>query len=139
MRVIEVNNTDLTGRAFNGFDLHLALIDRNIAAKQVVLEKQSNIPSVIQLPYDEIIRQEISYIEQKMAVSNLLFPFAEQLMDLEEYKEADIVHFHFPYHQMFSLLDYPKIMKENSVWTIHDPWILTGNCTHPMQCEQLRR
>lgn len=136
MRVIEVNNTDLVGRAFNGFDLHLALIDRNIAAKQVVLEKQSNIPSVIQLPYDEIIRQEISYIEQKMAVSNLLFPFAEQLMDLEEYKEADIVHFHFPYHQMFSLLDYPKIMKENSIWTIHDPWILTGNCTHPMQCEQ---
>ena len=136
MRVLEVNNTDIIGRIFNGYDLHLGLIDRNVDAKQVVLEKQSEVSTVLQLNVDEIIRQEISYVEKQLAVSNILFPYAEHLMKLREFKTADIVHYHFPYHQMFSILDYPKLMKENCVWTIHDPWILTGNCVHPLECEK---
>ena len=26
--------------------------------------------------------------------------------------------------------------KKKSIWTIHDPWIFTGNCIHPFQCDK---
>ena len=139
MKVLEVNNSDIIGRRFNGFDLHLELEKRGISAKQVVIEKKSDESTVIKLIVDEVIREEIRHIESKMSISNLLYPYAEQLLQLSEFKEADIVHFHFPYHQMFSLLDYPAIMDKRCVWTVHDPWITTGNCTHPLDCVKWKK
>lgn len=136
MKVLEINDTDLVGRIFNGYDLHLALQKAGIDATQVVIDKKSKDKTVVQLNVDEVIRQEICFVEQKMNISNLLYPYSNKLLELDEFEKADIVHYHFPYHQMFSLLDYPQIMNENCVWTIHDPWVITGNCTHPLNCEK---
>ena len=137
--ILEINNTDLVGRVFNGFDLHLKLIEKVINAKQLVLEKQSNVESVIKLEHDFIQREEIRFLEKKYCVNNLLYPYADNLLRLNVFQDASVVHFHFPYHQMFSVMDYPIIMDNRAVWTVHDPWITTGNCTHALDCNQWKK
>ena len=134
--ILEINNIDLVGQVFNGFDLHLKLIERGLKAKQLVMEKKSNLDSVIRLKHDFIQREEIRFLEKRYCVNNVLYPYADALIEMKEFWEADILHYHFPYHQMFSLVDYPSIMDNRAVWTIHDPWITTGNCTHALSCVQ---
>lgn len=134
MRVLQVNNCDLPGRMFNGYDLVFALIKKGIDASQLVIDKYSDSETVKKLKVDFAEREKIIYLEEKYCVKNVLFPYANKMLEMDEYKNADIIHFHFTYHNMFSLLDYPRIMNSNSVWTIHDLWMLTGNCTHPLDC-----
>lgn len=134
MKVLQVNNCDIPGRIFNGFDLHLALIEQGIDASQLVIDKYSDKKTVLELGINSLEREQIIYLEEKYCVKNVLFPYAEKYLKKIEKGNYDIVHFHFPYHNMFSLLDYPRIMDSNSVWTIHDLWMLTGNCTHPLEC-----
>lgn len=135
MKVLQVNNSDLDGRIFNGYDLNIALAKRGLEARQIVMNKKSETESVLQLEHDFFERECIGYMEERYCISNVLYPYADKLLQMEEFNNADIVHFHFPYHSMFSLLDYPRIMDERAVWTIHDLWPITGNCTHPMGCE----
>lgn len=134
MKVLQINWSDLIGRAFNGYDLHIELNKRGISSKQLVLKKQSDLDSVIQLPYDEVLLNEIVYMEKKNAITDLLYPYALQIADMDCFKEADIVHYHI-LHQMVSLFDYPFLMKlKPSVMTIHDLWPFTGKCTYPLGC-----
>lgn len=134
MKVLQINWSDLTGRAFNGYDLHIELNKRGISSKQLVLKKQSDLDSVIQLPHDEVLLNEIVYLEKKNAITDLLYPYALQIADMDCFKEADIVHYHI-LHQMVSLFDYPFLMHlKPSVMTIHDLWPFTGKCTYPLDC-----
>lgn len=135
MKVLQINNCDLPGRAFNGFDLNLALMERGIEVKQLVMEKYSDSASVEVLNHNPLQREAIVYAEEKYCVKNVLFPYAKELQKHPFFQATDIAHFHFPYHNMFSLLDYKDIMDERAVWTIHDLWPIMGNCTHPMECQ----
>lgn len=137
MNVLEVNFADKVGHIFNGYDLHKSLIDRGINAKQVVIDKRTLDDSVIKLHTDMIMHQQIREIEKQYSISNLLYPYGAEFEGLREFQQADIVHYHILHNGMISLLDYPKLMNQkNSVWTIHDPWILTGGCIHPLDCQQ---
>lgn len=138
MKVLQVNSSDLQGRIFNGFDLHLALIEKGIDAAQLVIEKHSDVETVLELGIDPLEREKIAYIEERHCVKNVFFPYADKFLQRVKDEHYDIMHFHFLHHKMFSLLDYPRIFDENSVWTIHDPWILTGNCTYPLDCDKWR-
>ena len=134
MRVLYVNNSDLPGRVFNGYDLHLELNNRGICANFLVMNKYSEIDTVNCIPHDELEREGIAWEEEHHCVKNVFFPYAENLLQHKDFKNADIVHYHFPYHNMFSLFDYERIMCGRVVWTIHDMWPLTGNCTNPFEC-----
>ncbi len=136
MKVLYINNTDLPGRSFNGYDLGLEMRKRKIDAYQLVMDKYSNEEMVIKLDYDDIKREKLIYLEEKHCVKNVLFPYANMLVNMGAYKNADIIHFHFPYHNMISLLDYERVMDKRTVWTIHDMWPVTGNCTNPLNCNK---
>lgn len=136
MNILQVNNCDLPGRIFNGFDLNVALRERAINANQIVMDKYSDSEYVTVLNHDILQREAIIYEEEKHCIKNLLFPYANVLEQNKLYKKADVVHFHFPYHNMFSLMDYQKIMDSRAVWTIHNFWPITGNCTYPMECKK---
>lgn len=137
MKVLEINYTDLPGRIFNGYDLHVGLLKNGIDAKQVVREKLSKTGTVLELPIDKIMHLQLLALEQQYSVTNMLLPYANELVKLSEYKDADILHFHIVHSGLLSVLDYPKLMNnKKSVWTIHDPWILTGKCVHPLHCEK---
>ncbi|MBQ3513268.1 MAG: glycosyltransferase [Lachnospiraceae bacterium] len=137
MRVVEVNNYDLPGSAWNGYELHLQLLKQGIEANQVVLDKYSNMESVIALNVDKVLQRQIMNFERKYSLSNLLYSKASELEELEVFQKADVVHYHFLNMGVASLLDYPKLMNQKkSVWTVHDPWIVTGNCVHPLECNK---
>ncbi len=137
MNILQVNFSDLIGHIFNGYDLHLSLNQMGINANQVVRDKRSNQSSVLELKKDVVLQHQIRQFEKEYSISNLIFPYGEELRNLQEYKTADIVHYHIMHNGMVSLLDYPILMNEKkAVWTIHDPWILTGNCVHPLSCEK---
>ena len=49
IKVLEVNNIDLPGRRFNGYNMIKEISDNNISVKQTVIIKQSKNDSVIPL------------------------------------------------------------------------------------------
>ena len=137
MKILEVNATDVIGHIFNGYDLLHKLNKENgkFDVKQIVLDKRSKDEEVICIEKDLTVYSHIMRLEKKYAVSNVLFPYGEKLYSMPEFQSADIVHFHILHNDFISLLDYPKLMNaKKSVWTIHDPWILTGNCVYPLSC-----
>lgn len=139
MKILEINYTDLPGHIFNGYDLHLNLRHRGYDADMIVKLKKSHLNTVHQFNIDIIMHQQLIEFEKKYSVSNVIFPYAFNLEQQKEFQEADIVHYHILHNQTISLIDYPRLMNQKpSVWTIHDPWIITGNCIHPLNCLKWR-
>lgn len=137
MNIVEVNYVDIAGHIFNGYDLHMALRRRGINAGQIVMEKRSENESVKELSRDLILHYQIREFERVNSISHLLYPYGEEIIHCSEFLAADIVHYHILHNEMVSLLDYPRLMNaKKSVWTIHDPWIVTGNCIHPLDCDK---
>ncbi len=136
MNIVEVNYIDLPGRIFNGYDLHLSLNKTgSVSAVQYVAEKKSNMPTVIAFRDDAVIREEYLELERRFSIGQLLSPYGVQLLREERFLNADVVHFHIIHNNCISLMDLPELMRrDNVVWTIHDPWVVTGNCVHPLEC-----
>lgn len=140
MNIVEVNFADLVGRIFNGYDLHMALREKGVNACQIVMDKRSESDSVKCLSKDLVLHHQIHEFEKVNSISNLLYPYGEEMIHCREFSQADIVHYHILHNGMVSLLDYPRLMNaKKSVWTIHDPWIITGNCVHPLACDKWKR
>lgn len=138
MRLLQVNSTDMPG-SFSGYSLNTELRKCGIDAKQVVLDKYGNESdtSVLVLKKDPILHQILRWAEAKYSISNLLYPYGKTFLNSEAFMNADIVHYHILHRFMFSLFDYPALMNtKKAVWTIHDPWIVTGNCVHPLYCDK---
>ncbi len=138
MRLLQVNCTDLPG-SFNGYLLNMELRKAGIDAKQEVLDKcgSEDDSSVSALEKDMILHQILRWAENKYSVSNLLYPYGERFLSSKAFQEAEVVHYHILHRFMFSLFDYPALMnKKRTVWTIHDPWVVTGNCVHPLNCDK---
>jgi len=138
MNVLHVNNIDLYGRRFNGYDLLSELETRGISGRQAVVSKLSHNPSVIQLrggPGDDNLQGALARVEARHSMNNLLFPWGRVLAQSREFESADVVHYHLLHNQVISLLDLPMLMRRKpSVWTFHDPWPLTGHCIYPKAC-----
>lgn len=138
MRLLQVNYTDLPGN-FNGYALNRELRKEGVWAKQIVLNKSGKEDDyrVSALNKDIVLHQILRWAEDKYSVSNLLYPYARSFINSQEFMQADVVHYHILHRFMFSLFDYPTLMNEKkTVWTIHDPWLITGNCVHPLSCEK---
>jgi glycosyltransferase involved in cell wall biosynthesis len=51
--------------------------------------------------------------------------------------ECDVVHLHLIHNNFFNIEHLPLISYiKPVVWTLHDPWALTGHCIHPLDCQQ---
>lgn len=138
MRIAEVNNLDLTGRIFNGHDLQLSLNALGHKACQFVLQKEGTAPTTIPLcgPDELFLRDMLKNMECCLGIANLIYPFGRKLSEQPLFKSADIVHYHLVHNSFISLLDFPRLARlVPSVWTVHDPWIVTGHCVHPLSCE----
>ncbi|MBC7946420.1 MAG: glycosyltransferase [Chitinophagaceae bacterium] len=54
------------------------------------------------------------------------------------FKRADVVHLHVIHdHSYFSILSLPNLSRlKPIVWTIHDPWAMTGGCLYSFECDK---
>lgn len=141
LKVVHVNNVDLLGNRFNGYDMLRACADRtDISFSQVVLDKMSDDPNVISLTTNDAVKQMrdlCSDYEQYDSSRALVQPFGRLLRRTRAYAEADIIHYHLLHNGVMSFADLPDMTNEKaSVLTVHDPWLVTGHCVHPMECNQ---
>jgi glycosyltransferase involved in cell wall biosynthesis len=139
MNITYVSNTDLAGRIFNGYELHKTLNEIGYKSNQIVIEKQSKDDTVIPLlsEHELFIRNNLKVLERELSVNAMLFPYFNNLVENEIFKNPDIIHYQLIQNDFLSIADFNKLSKiKKCVWTIHDPWIVTGHCIHPLYCNK---
>ncbi len=140
MNILYVNDNDLAGRRFNGHDLQLMLNEKNgFEAKQFVVSKAGDSENTIPLIKSDggfFIREKCKEFEDRVSMQSVIYPWGELIADSKEFKEADIVHYHLMFNHYMSLFSFKRLAQlKPTVWTLHDPWALTGHCVHPLDCK----
>ena len=131
MKICHLNHTDLAGSAFNGYDL-MNTIGSGFDLSQIVLWKRSSHKRVYSVQPEETLHNHVKWLEYKNNLNHLLIPYAKGIVSHTAYKNADIIHCHILHNDFVSVLDYPLIMNSKPcVWTVHDPWLVTGACVFP--------
>lgn len=137
MKVVHVNNIDLVGSRFNGYNLQIELNKIGVKTKQFVYEKISNDPNVVCFREPVFTGNQATYMEfeKKLSIHGLIYPYGRKIMEMKDFKKADVVHYHLIHNYIISLFDFVKMTAMRpSVWTIHDPWAFTGHCIYPGDC-----
>lgn len=139
MKIAFVNDNDLFGRRFNGHDLQVYLNKNGHKAYQFVMNKvgsDSHTIPIIQKEESQFLREKCKDFEERISMQSVIYPFGEILAEKKEFKEADVVHYHLIFNHFMSIYSFKKLVQmKPSVWTLHDPWALTGHCVHPIDCD----
>ncbi len=141
MKNIQISDNDLIGRRFNGHDLHLYLQEQGIDSQQFVWNKKSDDNATHEIAKNlnnkHVLQKILSYLNKTLSTQSMFHPFSYQLLYEKKFLEADIVHYHLIHNDFFNISDFPILTKlKPTVWTLHDPWALTGHCIHPMDCDR---
>jgi glycosyltransferase involved in cell wall biosynthesis len=140
MKNLQIGDNDFYGKRFNGHDLHNYLNDNGIDSSHIVWEKHSNDTKTYSMK-ERIPDWEDIYIlmnEQNRRYSShsLFHPYWYDLLFNKLFLEADVVHYHLLHNMNFDISLMPILTSlKPSVWTLHDPWALTGHCIHPFDCQ----
>ena len=98
INVLEVNNIDLPGRRFNGYDLMNNIEDESININQTVILKQSKNDNVKKLLQNSELMQLLEKLEEfenkELSVHSNLSITSPALIQSQAYKNADLIHFH---------------------------------------------
>lgn len=142
IRVLEVNNVDLPGRRFNGYDLQRMINNETIhSAKQIVTYKTSDDKKVVEfyrtgnglVLEGKILQNEAIHL----SVHSQLSLTSNILQDHDEFINANVVHYHLVHNTKLNLNQMVELCnKKPSILSIHDPWNFTGRCVHPENCNK---
>lgn len=141
MKNLQVSNIDLEGRRFNGYDLKTYLRESGVESESIVWQKKS-LDTATHLIFPEPargahIRQLIYDLQTEYSTHAVLDPFSYGLLFNRHFLGADVVHYHLIHNYFFSILHLPILTRlKPSVWTVHDPWAVTGHCVHFQECGQ---
>ena len=138
--VLQVTLRDLVGQRFNGCQLHRSLRARDWDSRMLVVEKRSDDPRVHgHTRAGEWLGWGVYAAERVTSLQGLLSPLAATIPLRRCFRDADIVHWHLVYPHFVSLPLMPLLARRRpTVWTLHDPWALTGHCVHPLDCARWR-
>ena len=74
----------------------------------------------------------------RAGMEDFFYPGSWDLLDLAD-DPPDLVHLHNLHNAYFDLRVLPWLStRVPVVMTLHDCWLLTGHCAHPMECERWR-
>lgn len=141
MNILHINNTDLIGGRFNGYYMQKALTDP-YNAEMAVWKHTSSSPHVHLMPPRNpalrFIAHNIMRADGRLGLEGLAGSGGWMLPACDYFKRADIVHLHLIHNYTnFSILSLPMISRlKPLIWTIHDPWALTGGCEHSFDCDR---
>lgn len=139
--VLQVNSGDLMGRRFNGFDLTPRLLEFNVESRHLVFwnheSKEEFVRKLFPYPGSRHLTRVVNAMERECSVHARYHPHSWMLPLHEEFRSADVVHYHIIHDGFFSLSALPFLSKlRPTVWTWHDPWPMTGHCIYPMDCNR---
>lgn len=147
MRVLIINTTErLGGAAIAASRLKNALRDNGIQSKMLVMERQTDQITVIELKkswrnawnfiWERIVIWTANCFNRRNLFAVDIANTGTDITTLPEFKEADIIHLHWINQGMLSLKNLQKILTSGKpvVWTMHDMWPCTGICHHAREC-----
>ena len=142
LRILEVNNIDLQGRRFNGYDL-LDVIDNETPhrAHQIITYKSSDDNRVKKFYSNQqqlnLEWQTLSEEANELSVHSQLSITSNILKNNEFYTNADVVHYHLIHNTKLNFHDLIEMAASRpTILTFHDLWNFTGRCVHPHSCEK---
>jgi len=142
LEILEVNNIDLIGQRFNGYDIK-NYINNNTehSAKQIVVDKLSKDKDVFWFfKGDKNLKlfKRLALLEQEiLSAHSQISITSPALMANKNYKQADLVHYHLIHNTKLSLQSLEHLLNEKpSVVSFHDSWVFTGRCVQPQECEK---
>ena len=141
LKILEVNNCDLPGRNFNGYDLQEYINNEtDHEANQIVTLKTSDSKNVYELFSNEIFpfeQQLLDFERTELSVHSCLSLSGVALYNSDLYEDADIVHFHMFHNTKIPIYSLIKMSSEKHiVISIHDAWNYTGRCVHFGKCDK---
>jgi glycosyltransferase involved in cell wall biosynthesis len=140
LTVAQLSHFDMQGARFNGHDLMQRLQQRGYLSNHLVWAKEGSDATTHQISNRRFVRWANRFFaraEQAFSLQSLLYPWAFGLPLHSLFRRADVVHMHLIHTGYFSLAALPLLSRlKPIVWTLHDPWALTGHCIHPYGCER---
>jgi|TARA_B110000037_G_scaffold221015_1_gene290541 glycosyltransferase involved in cell wall biosynthesis len=146
IKVLHIVGGSPKNGAFKGaYILHKALCDLNVDSKILSDHdhkknfKKGTIININNSTFKKLISKIYILIEKILKSLFLPIPretftlslFGADITNLKEYKEADIIHFHWLSQGFISLNSLSKITKP-TIWTMRDMWAFTGGSHYSM-------
>ncbi len=138
MHLLQVTLRDLVGQRFNGYRLHRSLRKRGHASSMLVVEKRSVDPDVhAHSGAGAALERGLYAAERVTSLQGMLSPFALTFPARRAFQTAQVVHWHLVSPHYVSLPAMPWLTRlRPTIWTLHDPWAMTGHCVHPLDCQR---
>jgi glycosyltransferase involved in cell wall biosynthesis len=125
------------GSRFNGFDWQPSLMEMGVDLKMLVSQKASLNTSWVDTFKTKIdVRNAFSKIMfLRTGELSKTLDASAQVFDHPWYQEAELIHLQIVLDGTLSLQTIERILEEKpTLWTWHDPAVLTGHCVTPMDC-----
>ncbi|CAB3880355.1 D-inositol-3-phosphate glycosyltransferase [Achromobacter mucicolens] len=139
MRVLQVNGYQSPGRRFNGLSLKPHLEALGVSSKHFVWEQDRQEEGVVSLQGKLLrkVNRLTRGVEKVLSLQSQLYSNGMHMRRMEAFREADLVHYHIIHSGFLSMQSLPAMTAEKpSLWTLHDPWAMTGHCIHPFSCQR---
>lgn len=140
LTVTQLSHFDMQGARFNGHDLMQGMQRRGHLCNHLVWFKEGADATTHQISSRRFVHwanRFFSKAEQIASLQSLLYPWAFGLPFHSLFRRADVVHMHLIHTGYFNLAALPLLSRlKPVVWTLHDPWALTGHCIHPYDCDR---
>lgn len=151
MNVLIVNTSEKTGGAAVASNrLLMALNNNGVKAKMMVMHKDTNNISVVELKNKT--KQKFNFLFERLCVFLNLHFSKKNLFDIDianignditktkEFIEADVIHLEWTNQGMLSIKNIQRIIesKKPVVWTMHDLWAATAICHYARGCSSFK-
>jgi glycosyltransferase involved in cell wall biosynthesis len=141
MKTLQISSYDIVGEQFNGLALHREMRARGLRSRMLVHRKDGTdigVDEIVASPRRMELNKNLGSIELRLSLHSVLPIYAGEILRHPWFREADVVHLQLMHAtRFFSLFRLPKLArKKPTVWTVHDPWLMTGRCIHPFDCQK---
>ncbi|MDD4777382.1 MAG: glycosyltransferase family 4 protein [Fermentimonas sp.] len=152
MNILIISKSDINGgAAIASYRLMNALRSEGLNVRMLVSDKKSDNPNVVQIGsryknqwnfYRE--RGEIflhNHLSKEYLFDVSIASSGVSITELEEFRDADVIHLHWINQGMLSIKEIDKILHSGKkvVWTMHDMWPFTGICHHAGNCNNYEK
>jgi glycosyltransferase involved in cell wall biosynthesis len=141
MKILQISGYDLLGAQANGYLLHKYYLEKGMDSSMIVFQKTSTDDRVYPLNsrFFNRLNTLMVHLQRLLSVHCLLTPLAAQMFFMRVFWKANIINIQLLHNaQFFSLLMLPILtrFKKRVIITVHDMFLMTGNCVHPVTCER---
>ncbi len=139
MNILQINGYETPGARFHGLAITPLLKKHGVESQHFAWRKDTNNPDILSFKsiHEKISHKIYQKTEDLLSLQSVIYPYARKIMALPAFKQADLIHLHIIHSGFFSLRHLPELTKQKpTVWTLHDPWALTGHCIHPFECDR---